>query len=65
MNNDKLVTISEDLLDSVSGGGRGHGGGGLIGGLLGLVGGVVHAGVGIVGGVLGALFGRGGRGKGC
>lgn len=66
MKNEQLVTISEDKLEAVSGGGRGygdHGGGGIVGGLiggaLGLVGGVVRGAVGIVGGLLGALFGGG------
>jgi hypothetical protein len=60
MNIDKLETISEDMLDGVSGGhGRGgrEGGGGLVGGALHLVGDVVGGAVHLVGEVVGGLFG--------
>lgn len=58
MNVDKLETISEDLLENVSGGtfgkmGLGH----VVGGALGLVGGVVCGGLSLVGGVLTGLGG--------
>lgn len=65
MKKEVLVTIDENKLEAVAGGGYGHSnnnGGGLIGGLLGLVGGVVKTGLGLVGGVLGALFGGGHKG---
>jgi hypothetical protein len=59
---DKLETISEEMLDSVSGGGRGHGHrgvtiGGIIDGALGAVGGVVG---GVLRGLGGLLSGLGG-----
>ena len=50
-----LTAIEDDRLDAVSGGGRGHGGGGLIGGALRLVGNVVGAGLSLVGNVLSGL----------
>ncbi|HET8935007.1 MAG TPA: hypothetical protein VFN67_16275 [Polyangiales bacterium] len=61
----KLETISEEMLDSVSGGGRGHHGhgvtiGGILDGALGLVGGVVGGALRGLGGLLsglGGLFG--------
>lgn len=64
MNNAKLETISEEMLDSVSGGGRGHGHhgigsliGGVVDGALHVVGHVVGAGLSAVGGLLSGLGG--------
>jgi bacteriocin-like protein len=65
---EKFETISEDMLDSVSGGGRGRGGfslGGLIDGALDLVGDVAGGALRGLGGLLsglGGLLGGGRRG---
>lgn len=62
MQNDKLETIAEEMLDGVSGGGRGRGHhhasiGGIIDGALGFVGHVVGGGLSLVGGLLSGLGG--------
>jgi bacteriocin-like protein len=66
---EKFETISEDMLDSVSGGGRGHRGhsvGGIIDGALGFAGDVVGGALRGLGGLLSGLGGLfGGRGKYC
>ena len=54
---EKLTVIEDERLDAVSGGGRGYGGGGLIGGALRLVGNVVGAGLSLVGDVLSGIGG--------
>ena len=56
---EKFETISEDMLDGVSGGGRGHHGhgGGIIGGALHLVGDVVGGALRGIGGLLSGIGG--------
>ncbi|HTU58603.1 MAG TPA: bacteriocin [Polyangiales bacterium] len=66
---EKFETISEDMLETVSGGGRGgkgHGHGGIISGALDLVGDVVGGALRGLGGLLSGLGGLfGGRGRHC
>ena len=59
MNENKLETISEDLLENVSGGGRGHGVtiGGVIDGAIGFVADVLGHGLSAIGGVLSGIGG--------
>jgi hypothetical protein len=63
MNENKLETISEDLLENVSGGGRGVTIGGVIDGAIGFVADVLGHGLSAVGNVLSGIGGilSGGR----